>query len=68
MFMSTIGSSLLNRVTQVVLADGSTVNANEYSHRDLFWALKGGSNNFGTINPCAAEPPTSADKIKTKAL
>ncbi|KAK7992739.1 FAD-binding oxidoreductase [Apiospora saccharicola] len=33
----------------VVLADGSTVNANEYSHRDLFWALKGGSNNFGIV-------------------
>ncbi|KAK7942430.1 FAD-binding oxidoreductase [Apiospora aurea] len=32
----------------VVLADGSTVNANEYSHRDLFWALKGGSNHFVT--------------------
>ncbi|KAK8131757.1 FAD-binding oxidoreductase [Apiospora sp. TS-2023a] len=33
----------------VVLADGSTVNANEYSHRDLFWALKGASNNFGIV-------------------
>ncbi|KAK8084262.1 hypothetical protein PG997_005533 [Apiospora hydei] len=33
----------------VVLADGSTVNANEYSHRDLFWALKGGGNHFGLV-------------------
>ncbi|KAK8100145.1 FAD-binding oxidoreductase [Apiospora kogelbergensis] len=34
---------------QVVLADGSTVDANESSHSDLFWALKGGSNNFGIV-------------------
>lgn len=32
---------------QVVLADASVVNANEQSNSDLWWALKGGSNNFG---------------------
>ncbi|TVY93031.1 Bifunctional solanapyrone synthase, partial [Lachnellula willkommii] len=32
---------------EVVLANGSVVNANEESHSDLFWALKVGFNNFG---------------------
>ena len=32
---------------EVVLADGSIVNANSSSHTDLFWALKGGGNQFG---------------------
>jgi FAD/FMN-containing dehydrogenase len=27
---------------EVVLADGSIVNANKTSHTDLFWALRGG--------------------------
>ncbi|KAI1456430.1 putative FAD-binding oxidoreductase [Annulohypoxylon moriforme] len=34
---------------EVVLADGSVVNANAGSNSDLFWALKGGSNNFGIV-------------------
>ncbi|RYO80892.1 hypothetical protein DL766_010441 [Monosporascus sp. MC13-8B] len=34
---------------QVILADGSLVNANAESHTDLFWALKGGGNNFGIV-------------------
>ena len=34
---------------QVVLADGSIVNANALQHPDLFRALKGGSNNFGIV-------------------
>ncbi|KAH7036707.1 hypothetical protein B0J12DRAFT_713268 [Macrophomina phaseolina] len=34
---------------EVVLADGSIVNANASSHPDLFWALKGGNNNFGVV-------------------
>ena len=32
---------------EVVLADGSIVNANATSNTDLFWALKGGGNQFG---------------------
>lgn len=34
---------------EVVLADGSIVNANALQRPDLFGALKGGSNNFGIV-------------------
>ncbi|KAI0906327.1 putative FAD-binding oxidoreductase [Ustulina deusta] len=34
---------------EVVLADGSIINANKHSHTDLWWALKGGANNFGVV-------------------
>ena len=34
---------------EVVLADGSIVNANALERPDLFRALKGGSNNFGIV-------------------
>ncbi|KAK3685169.1 hypothetical protein B0T22DRAFT_517027 [Podospora appendiculata] len=34
---------------EVVLADGRVVQATATSHRDLFWALKGGINNFGIL-------------------
>ncbi|CAG8008186.1 unnamed protein product [Penicillium olsonii] len=34
---------------EVVLADGSIVQANKTSNQDLFWALKGGSSNFGIV-------------------
>ncbi|KAL5363590.1 hypothetical protein BJX96DRAFT_187108 [Aspergillus floccosus] len=34
---------------EVVLADGSIVQANKSSNADLFWALKGGSSNFGIV-------------------
>lgn len=34
---------------EVVLADGRIVNATAAFHADLFWALKGGSNNFGVV-------------------
>ncbi|KAJ2984798.1 hypothetical protein NUW58_g5873 [Xylaria curta] len=40
---------------EVVLADGSIVNANRHSHTDLWWALKGGANNFD-----ATDSPTNA--------
>ncbi|KAK3935427.1 hypothetical protein QBC46DRAFT_422660 [Diplogelasinospora grovesii] len=34
---------------EVVLANGSLVDACATSHSDLFWALKGGANNFGIV-------------------
>lgn len=34
---------------QVVTADGRIIDVNANSNSDLFWALKGGSNNFGII-------------------
>ncbi|KAI1776754.1 putative FAD-binding oxidoreductase [Hypoxylon cercidicola] len=34
---------------EVVLANGSLVDANMESNPDLFWALKGGANNFGIV-------------------
>ncbi|KAL9106842.1 MAG: hypothetical protein Q9227_008175 [Pyrenula ochraceoflavens] len=34
---------------EVVLADATIVNANETSHTDLFFALKGGGNQFGRL-------------------
>ncbi|KAL9945919.1 hypothetical protein ACHAO3_007071 [Verticillium nonalfalfae] len=34
---------------EIVLADGSIINANKYSHPDLLKALKGGWGNFGIV-------------------
>ncbi|KAI5866712.1 putative oxidoreductase [Durotheca rogersii] len=40
-----------NQVTsfEVVLADGSVVEADERQNADLWWGLRGGSNNFGIV-------------------
>ncbi|OTA90182.1 hypothetical protein M434DRAFT_14123 [Hypoxylon sp. CO27-5] len=35
---------------EVVTATGAIVNANATSNPDLFWALKGGANNFGIVS------------------
>lgn len=37
-------------VPQVVLADGTIVTADHEHRSDLFWALKGGGPNFGTLH------------------
>ena len=34
---------------EVVLANSSIIQVNNRTHPDLFWALKGGSNNFGIV-------------------
>ncbi|KAM7200339.1 hypothetical protein V8F20_005316 [Naviculisporaceae sp. PSN 640] len=34
---------------ELVLANGSLTNANQTHNADLFWALKGGGNNFGIV-------------------
>lgn len=39
----------LTTSTQVVLADGSVRNVNERSNPDLYFALRGGGNNFGIV-------------------
>ena len=33
----------------VVLGNGTLLTANSTTHKDLFWALKGGANNFGLV-------------------
>ncbi|CAI7655111.1 unnamed protein product [Penicillium palitans] len=45
---------------EIVLADGSIVEANKTSHPDLFWALKGGSSNFGIVTRFDLETIKSA--------
>ncbi|CVL00257.1 uncharacterized protein FPRN_08570 [Fusarium proliferatum] len=41
---------------ELVLANGSIVNANPHSHRDLWKALKGGGANFGIVTRFDMEP------------
>ncbi|KAK4989140.1 hypothetical protein LTR50_003476 [Elasticomyces elasticus] len=44
-----------NAGRQVVLANGTIVDANVQSHPDLYFALRGGSNNFGIVTCFALE-------------
>ena len=37
------------RSAQIVTADGQVLTANDEDHADLFWAIRGGSGNFGVV-------------------
>lgn len=49
-FNNKYGMAMDNVVSyDVVLGNGTQIVANASSHTDLFWALKGGANNFGVV-------------------
>ncbi|KAJ6137590.1 hypothetical protein N7471_004076 [Penicillium samsonianum] len=49
-FNNKYGYAMDNVVTyDVVLGNGTQITVNKTSHGDLFWALKGGANNFGIV-------------------
>lgn len=51
---------------EVVLGDGSIINANAKKNSDLFRSLKGGSGNFGFItrvDQCKLESPSSGPSL-----
>lgn len=49
-FLNKYGFAMDNVLSyDVVLGNGTMVTANSTSNPDLFWALKGGSNNFGVV-------------------
>lgn len=48
--MATHGLSVDNLLSvEIVLADGKVLLADENTHPDLFWAVRGGGGNFGTV-------------------
>lgn len=56
------------RTRQIVLADGAIVNANKVSHPDLWWALKGGANNFGKGDVLLGPLTVGAEETLTRFL
>lgn len=49
-FNNKYGYAMDNAVSyDVVLGNGTQVTANQTSHPDLFWALKGGASNYGIV-------------------
>ncbi|KAI9155464.1 mitomycin radical oxidase [Paramyrothecium foliicola] len=49
-FLSSRGFSSADVINfEIVLAGGKIINANATANSDLWWALKGGSNNFGIV-------------------
>jgi len=43
------------RSYEIVLANGTIVNADQQSHPDLYWALRGGGSNFGVVTDFTLE-------------
>jgi FAD/FMN-containing dehydrogenase len=49
-FNNKYGYAMDNVVSyDVILGNGTQITVNKGSHADLFWALKGGANNFGIV-------------------
>jgi hypothetical protein len=49
-FNNKYASAMDNVVScDVALGNGTQITVNKHSHGDLFWALKGGANNFGVV-------------------
>ncbi|OBT97055.1 hypothetical protein VE01_04837 [Pseudogymnoascus verrucosus] len=49
-FINKYGFAMDNVVSyDIVLGNGTQVTANDTTNQDLFWALKGGANNFGLV-------------------
>lgn len=52
---------------EIVLANSTIVNANAENNTDLFWALKGGGNQFGKAS-IKSIPDSTADTVEELSL
>ncbi|KAF8499312.1 hypothetical protein JB92DRAFT_2743971 [Gautieria morchelliformis] len=72
-YFGRIGGLLLDTVVsaEVVLANGTLVTADNSSHTDLFWALRGGGPSFGLVTAWTYQtvpaPPTTVNYAVTFA-